>query len=54
MLANRPYRAALTPEQAGTQLVAGGGSQFDERVVGALVAMLDAEPARVSRVGRAA
>ena len=54
MLANRPYRPALTVEQARTQLVAGRGSQFDEVVVDALVRILDAEPDRLAQVNRAA
>jgi two-component system, cell cycle response regulator len=41
MLADRPYRAALTLAAARTQLVEGVGTQFDPRVVGALLALID-------------
>jgi diguanylate cyclase (GGDEF)-like protein len=41
MTAGRPYRAALSPEDARGRLVAGAGTQFDERVVAALLDVLD-------------
>ena len=41
MLADRPYRAARTVAAARAQLVGGVGTQFDPRVVGALLALLD-------------
>jgi diguanylate cyclase (GGDEF)-like protein/putative nucleotidyltransferase with HDIG domain len=40
MLADRPYRAALTQEAACAELVRGSGSQFDPSVVGAFMEML--------------
>lgn len=45
MLADRPYRAALTADQARRQLLAGRASQFDERVVDAVIHLLDQKPA---------
>ncbi len=45
MITDRPYRAALGEEEAREQLSANAGTQFDPRVVGALLATLD-EPAR--------
>jgi diguanylate cyclase (GGDEF)-like protein/putative nucleotidyltransferase with HDIG domain len=41
MLADRPYRRALTPGQARTELQAGAGTQFDPAVVAALLALID-------------
>jgi putative nucleotidyltransferase with HDIG domain len=41
MLADRPYRAALAVAAAREQLVQGVGTQFDPRVVGALLELLD-------------
>jgi diguanylate cyclase (GGDEF)-like protein len=41
MTAGRPYRAALSDAEAREQLAAGAGSQFDRRVVGALLEVLD-------------
>jgi diguanylate cyclase (GGDEF)-like protein len=41
MLSDRPYRAALSSAQAREQLVRGAGTQFDERIVGALLALLE-------------
>jgi diguanylate cyclase (GGDEF)-like protein/putative nucleotidyltransferase with HDIG domain len=46
MLADRPYRAALTPGQARAEILAGRGSQFDERAVDALLAITDADMIR--------
>jgi two-component system cell cycle response regulator len=42
MTAHRVYRAALTPEQARTELVRCAGTQFDTRVVEAFLRVLDA------------
>lgn len=41
MVSDRPYRSAMTAAQARTELMAGAGSQFDERVVSALLQVLD-------------
>ena len=51
MISDRPYRAAMSEEQARAELLAGAGTQFDERVVAALLQVLDegqpaAKPAR--------
>src|SRR5437764_1264018 len=46
MLADRPYRAALTHEQARIQLVSGRGSHFDEQVADALLALVDGDAGR--------
>ncbi|HEX5910710.1 MAG TPA: HD domain-containing phosphohydrolase, partial [Thermoleophilaceae bacterium] len=53
MTSDRPYRAAMTDAQARSELLAGAGTQFDERVVAALLQVLDegagqpaAKPAR--------
>jgi len=40
MTTDRPYRAAMTPGQACTELLEGAGSQFDERVAAALLQVL--------------
>lgn len=50
MTSARPYRGALTPEAAAAELVSCCGSQFDRRVVNALLAAVEVqpEPARVS------
>jgi HD-GYP domain-containing protein (c-di-GMP phosphodiesterase class II) len=50
MTADRVYRPSLGAETARTELKAGSGSQFDERVVGAFVRALDAGRARPLRV----
>jgi HD-GYP domain-containing protein (c-di-GMP phosphodiesterase class II) len=42
MTCDRPYRAALDPEDAIGEILAGSGSQFDPRVVRALVETLAA------------
>jgi HD-GYP domain-containing protein (c-di-GMP phosphodiesterase class II) len=42
MTAHRVYRAALTAEQARTELVRCAGTQFDTRVVEAFLRVLDA------------
>ncbi len=49
MTAGRPYRDPLSATEARAQLTAGAGSQFDPRVVTALLAVLDAN-ARVTPV----
>jgi HD-GYP domain-containing protein (c-di-GMP phosphodiesterase class II) len=41
MTSPRPYRDALTPQEAVAELVAGSGTQFDPRVVDALLGYLD-------------
>ncbi len=41
MTSDRPYRAALAPEQARAELQAGAGGQFDPEVVAALLAVLE-------------
>ncbi len=45
MTTDRPYRAAMTEEQAAAELLDGAGTQFDERVVAALLALLSGQPA---------
>ncbi len=47
MVSDRPYRSAMTPPQARAELLAGAGSQFDERVVAALLQVLDEPPGQV-------
>jgi diguanylate cyclase (GGDEF)-like protein len=42
MTSDRVYRAALTPDQARTELVRCAGTQFDSRVVEAFLRVLDA------------
>jgi diguanylate cyclase (GGDEF)-like protein len=46
MTSHRVYRAALTPEQARTELVRCAGTQFDSRVVEAFLRVLDAPSAQ--------
>ena len=41
MTSDRPYRAAMTDSQARAELLAGAGRQFDERVIAALLQVLD-------------
>ncbi len=41
MTSDRPYRPAMSGSQARAELLAGAGSQFDERVVAALLQELD-------------
>ncbi|MDQ3632015.1 MAG: diguanylate cyclase, partial [Actinomycetota bacterium] len=51
MTSDRPYRLALDPERAMSELLEHAGSQFDPLVVEALLAVLvaeDAEPARAA------
>ena len=41
MTSDRPYREAMSPQQALTELERCSGSQFDPHVIDALVAVLD-------------
>ncbi len=41
MINDRPYRPAMSDSQAGAELLAGAGTQFDERVVAALLQLLE-------------
>jgi HD-GYP domain-containing protein (c-di-GMP phosphodiesterase class II) len=41
MTSDRPYRAAMSESEARAELLAGAGTQFDERVVAALLQVLD-------------
>jgi len=43
MTTDRPYRAAMSDEQARAELLRNAGAQFDERVVAALMQVLGAE-----------
>jgi HD-GYP domain-containing protein (c-di-GMP phosphodiesterase class II) len=43
MTTSRPYRETMDSAAARLQLVAGAGSQFDEKVVAALLEVLDSE-----------
>ena len=45
MITTRPYRVAMSPEDAVAELRAKAGSQFDPTVVRALLDLLDPEPA---------
>lgn len=42
MTTDRPYRDALSLDEARRRLLGGAGSQWDERCVGAIVALIDA------------
>jgi diguanylate cyclase (GGDEF)-like protein len=53
MTADRSYRPALREEAARAELEAGAGSQFDARVVGALLGALSGEGAAVASLPRA-
>jgi diguanylate cyclase (GGDEF)-like protein len=44
MTSDRPYRRAMTPKQAWGELHANAGTQFDPRVVAALLDVVDAAP----------
>jgi len=46
MTSDRPYRAALSLEDAVAELRRHAGTQFDPRVVEALLAVLDESPMR--------
>jgi two-component system, cell cycle response regulator len=50
MLADRPYRDALSPDEARAELLTGSGTQFDSAVVAAFLAL---PPVRARRVGAA-
>jgi diguanylate cyclase (GGDEF)-like protein len=45
MTAGRPYREAMSESDAREQLLAGSGTQFDRRVVDALIEVLDGDDA---------
>jgi HD-GYP domain-containing protein (c-di-GMP phosphodiesterase class II) len=45
MTADRPYRAAMEPQEALTEVLDGSGSQFDPMVVSALSNAVDGSPA---------
>ena len=46
MTSDRPYRAAMSGTEARAELIAGAGSQFDERVVSVLLRVLEADGAQ--------
>jgi HD-GYP domain-containing protein (c-di-GMP phosphodiesterase class II) len=46
MTTNRPYRAALSHEQAIAELVSNAGTQFDPEVVAAMLRVVEAGPAQ--------
>lgn len=48
LVSDRPYRAALAPDEARAELVRCAGAQFDPGVVGALLACLDEGAAGVA------
>jgi diguanylate cyclase (GGDEF)-like protein/putative nucleotidyltransferase with HDIG domain len=48
MLADRPYRPALSPAVAREELLQGAGSQFDPVVIAALIDLLDREALRAA------
>jgi HD-GYP domain-containing protein (c-di-GMP phosphodiesterase class II) len=54
MTTDRPYRTARSPEAAIAELRANGGTQFDPRVVDALVAVLERDLAPATETRRAA
>lgn len=41
---DRPYKAAMPPQEARARIVAGAGTAFDPAVVAALTALLDSKP----------
>jgi HD-GYP domain-containing protein (c-di-GMP phosphodiesterase class II) len=41
MTSDRPYRKAMSPQQAVAELELGRGAQFDPQVISALLAVLD-------------
>ena len=45
MTSDRPYRRAMSTEQAWAELQANAGSQFDPRVIATLLDVIDAVPA---------
>jgi len=48
MLSDRPYRPALSPDQAVREVVKGAGTAFDPRVVSALLTVLGRRPSSVA------
>ena len=48
MVSDRPYRAAMSDADARAELIAGAGTQFDERVVAALLQVLEAASAQAA------
>ncbi len=48
MISDRPYRAAMSEADARAELIAGAGTQFDERVVAALLQVLEASPVQAA------
>jgi diguanylate cyclase (GGDEF)-like protein/putative nucleotidyltransferase with HDIG domain len=52
MTSDRPYRAAMSGPEARAELLAGAGSQFDERVVAALLQVLDEDQAVETNAAR--
>jgi HD-GYP domain-containing protein (c-di-GMP phosphodiesterase class II) len=44
MTSDRPYRPAMSETQASAELLTAAGTQFDERVVGTLLALLESSP----------
>lgn len=51
MISARPYRDALTPEMAATELVSCSGSQFDRKAVDALLSATGVEPQLTEEIG---
>lgn len=52
MTSDRPYRAAMSPEEARRELDANRGTQFDPEVVGALARVLVREPTNTTLPSR--
>jgi HD-GYP domain-containing protein (c-di-GMP phosphodiesterase class II) len=48
MITDRPYRAAMTPDEAAEELRQGVRAQFDPDVVEALLDLLGHDPPRVA------
>jgi diguanylate cyclase (GGDEF)-like protein len=51
MIADRPYAPGITEAEVRKELRRNAGTQFDPRVVDALISVLDARPTRASPVG---
>jgi HD-GYP domain-containing protein (c-di-GMP phosphodiesterase class II) len=49
MVADRPYRAGMEPEEAGAELLRCAGTQFDEAVVDAFLRVLALDSGRLVR-----
>jgi HD-GYP domain-containing protein (c-di-GMP phosphodiesterase class II) len=49
MTSDRPYRPAMSDAEARAELQAGAGSQFDARVVAALLEELDQPATKAAR-----